>query len=102
METPIFTRTWEPQVGPDASSTSALLMYIFTGAPDFRESAAATGCRYVASLPPNPPPISSGTTFILDTGTPNTVATVSRMPKCPWLEHQTVILPSGFQYAVAF
>ena len=41
----IFMSILVPEVGPVPSNTSALLMIIFTGAPDFFESIAATGSR---------------------------------------------------------
>ena len=91
-----------PDVGPVASSTSALFIVIFTGRPLFFDSTAATGSRYVGSFPPNPPPISIGTTVTLDTSSPSTLAVLSRMPKCPWLLHQIVRCPSCVHHAVPF
>ena len=43
--TPIFTFMYEPDVGPVASITSIRFMVIFTGAPDFLDSATASGSR---------------------------------------------------------
>ena len=43
LSAPILTFIYEPEVGPDASRTSALVIVILTGAPDFLESKAATG-----------------------------------------------------------
>ena len=100
--TPILIRTSEPLVGPVASSTSVRLIVSCTGWPLFRDSTAASGSRYIFSLPPKPPPISIGTTLISDTGRPSTFAALSRMPKWPWLLHQIVSRPSGDHDAVPF
>ena len=77
-------------------------MVIFTGLPDFLASKAASGSRYGVSFPPNPPPISIGTTLIRDTGISNKPATASRMPKCPCELHQIVNRPSGDHDAAPF
>ena len=98
---PILTFMYEPAVGPLASSTSARLMVTFTGCPVFRESRAATGSRWMVVLPPNPPPISMGTTFTADEDTPRTLAVFSPIWKWPCELHHTVSLPSGVHQAVA-
>ena len=41
----IFMSIFVPDVGPVPSNTSALVIVIFTGAPDFFESKAATGSK---------------------------------------------------------
>ena len=40
---PILTFMYEPDVGPEPSSTSARLIVTFTGCPDCLDSTAATG-----------------------------------------------------------
>ena len=72
-----------PDVGPVASKTSVRLMVTFTGASAFFASRAARGSQYTASLAPNPPPISIGIAFTLDTGIPTSLAVFSRTVKCP-------------------
>ena len=59
------------------SKTSSLDMIIFTGCPVFCDISAASGSRYIGIFPPNPPPISIGTTVILDTGRSNAPAKAS-------------------------
>ena len=39
---PILTRTCAPEVGPEARNTSSRVITIFTGRPDFLDSASAT------------------------------------------------------------
>ena len=77
-------------------------MTIFTAAPDFLESIAATGSRYrpPIPLPPNPPPISMGMIFTRDTGIPRMAEVWSLKAKSCCVLHQTVTLPSLFQKAV--
>ena len=42
---PIFTVIIDPGAGPVARCTSSRVMTIFTGRPDLRDSATATGSR---------------------------------------------------------
>ena len=58
-------------------------MTILTGRPLFLERMAATGSRYVVILAPNPPPISVGITFTMDSGRPVMAAVEERMAKAP-------------------
>ena len=51
-------------------------------------------------MPPNPPPISVGTTLTLDSGIARTAAVSERMPKAPCVQVQMVNRPSGDQTAV--
>ena len=51
-----------------ASKTSSRVMVIFTGLPVFFESSAASGSRYMPSLPPKPPPISTAIQVMSETG----------------------------------
>lgn len=60
-------------------------------------------------MPPNPPPISMGTTLTEDSVMPRTRAVSVRMPKGAWELHQMVsrppgdfFWPSGTHQAVAF
>ena len=46
-------------------------------------------------LPPKPPPISAGIARILLCGMPVRKAVMARTMNWPWLELQTVVLPSG-------
>ena len=62
---PILQRICEPEVGPVARNTSLRFITILTGLPVFLDSSRARGSRYTVVLPPNPPPISAGTTLIL-------------------------------------
>ena len=99
---PSFTRMWVAAVGPVPSNTSALVMVSFTGCPDLRDKTAATDSKYPTSpFPPNPPPISRGTTLTLDAFNPKSLAVRSLRPKCPWVLHQIVTLLSESQSAVA-
>ena len=66
---PILILVCEPGVGPVASKTSPRDISSLTGRPDFFDKIAATGGRYTEILPPNPPPISCGTTLTLEIGT---------------------------------
>ena len=42
---PILTLTCAPEVGPEARNTSSRVITIFTGLPDFCDSASASGSR---------------------------------------------------------
>ena len=88
-------------MGPVASKTLARSITSFTGRPDFFERTAASGSRYTAIFPPNPPPISIGTTLIREIGTPSSPPSWSRAAKAPCVLVQTVMCPSAFQWAVA-
>ena len=89
---PILTEMRVPDVGPVPTNTSVRLMTIFTGWPEIWDILAASGSRYTppCPFPPNPPPISMGMTFTLDTGSPRIFDAWSRTEKCPWLLHQMV------------
>ena len=63
--------TCAPEVGPVARNTSSRVISIFTGRPDFCDSASASGSRYTSVLPPNPPPISAGVTRMLEMSIPS-------------------------------
>ena len=52
------------------------------------------------ALAPNPPPISMGTTFTWDSGTPMIAAVWDRMLNNPWVLVQTVTRPSADHMAV--
>jgi hypothetical protein len=52
------------------------------------------------ALAPNPPPISRGMTFTLDSGMPRMAAVAERMAKAPWVLVQMVTRPSGDHEAV--
>ena len=60
-------------MGPLPTNTSSRDMTILTGWPVFSDSLAASGSRYTppCPFPPNPPPISMGTTFTRETGSPS-------------------------------
>ena len=58
--TPILTVMLAEEVGPEARNTSSRDITIFTGLPDLRDSASATGSMNTVVLPPKPPPISKG------------------------------------------
>src|ERR1700676_2602196 len=91
---PIFTLIFEPEVGPLARSTSERDITSFTGAPVFLESSTDSGSRYIVVLPPNPPPISAGTTLIFPGVMPSTCALSVRPAKAPWVEQEIVAWPS--------
>ena len=59
---PILTVEDEDTVGPVARKTSSRVITIFTGLPDLRDSARATGSMKTVVLPPKPPPISEAVT----------------------------------------
>ena len=84
---------WTSLAGPSGSGKSTLLHAI--GGLDQPSSGT------VVPFPPNPPPISIGTTLTRETGTPSMRDVWSRTEKCPWLLHQTVTKPSRVHWAVA-
>jgi len=91
-----------PEVGPVALNTSSRVMVIFTGLPVFFDMIAASGSRYMPSLPPKPPPISTAIQVMFETGMPNTRARTLRPAHGAWVLAQTVSVPSAFQFATAF
>ena len=101
LVTPILTCWYVPDVGPVASITSVRVIVSFTGRPDLCDRTQAIGSRYVRVLPPNPPPISSGITLMLDAGIPSTAAVPSPIWKWPWELCHSVIRPFGSHHAVA-
>src|SRR3954471_6113540 len=91
---PSFIRIVVADVGPEARNTSSRVITILTGDPAFRDKASATGSRYTGILPPNPPPISLGTTFTLAASMPRIAAHASRTTNGPCVLHQTTAWPS--------
>ena len=80
--------------GPEPPcSTSSRDSTSFTGRRHFCASRTATASPWIAILPPNPPPISSGTTLSRDIGRPSMAAIISSAVNCPWVEAQTVAKP---------
>src|SRR5271156_1473341 len=83
---PILQRIVEPEVGPVARSPSPRVITSLTGLPVRCDSRTASGSRYIVVLPPNPPPISAGTTLILPSGIRRTCAVSERTVKVPCVE----------------
>ena len=92
---PTLRRMWLPGAGPLEVNTSARVITIFTGRPDFSARRIAAGSRNTVVLPPKPPPISAGMVLIRDGEMPSCAAVRSRMAKWPWLDTHSRILPSS-------
>ena len=99
--TPILTLILPPGAGPDPSNTLRRSITIFTGRWDFLDSTAATGGRYTTVLPPKPPPISTGFTFMRDSSTLSMAAVCDLTPNAPCVLDQIVMRSSSSQNAVA-
>src|SRR5689334_13346248 len=94
--TPILTHIEPPEVGPVALKTSSRVIVILMGRPGFCDSNAATDARETTVVPPNPPPISAGEQRTSPTGLFSNFAVSARTTKCPWLDDQISVCPSGW------